>query len=58
MDASKTVVFISTLAAALADGKTVDEIDKLATFFNQLGNSLSAIALFRDPEDATELETP
>lgn len=44
MDGCSLNLTISTLACALAKGKTSDELALLSAFFTQLGDSLETIA--------------
>lgn len=45
MNSCEFVTFISTLACAIAKGKSQDEIDILAVFFTQLGDTLATISV-------------
>lgn len=44
MKSCEFVTFISTLACSIAKGKSQKEIDILATFFTQLGDTLATIS--------------
>lgn len=48
MDASAIAVAISTLAASIAQGKSVEELAALAVIFTQLGDTLATISLLQD----------
>lgn len=45
MNGCELVTFISTLACAITQDKTIDEISVLAAIFTQLGDSLATIAI-------------
>lgn len=42
------VTFISALACSIAKDKTAEEINLLAAFFSQLGDTLATIIAFED----------
>lgn len=44
MEACELVTLISTLACAISKGKSQKEIEILATFFTQLGDTLATIS--------------
>lgn len=48
MCAEELVMFITTLAIALAQGKSNDEIGMLSTIYSQLGDTLATIATKRE----------
>lgn len=48
MKSCEFVLFISSLACQIADGKSPEEIAVLSTFFSQLGDTLGTIAAFND----------
>lgn len=51
MDSScEFVLFISILACTIAKAKTQKEIEILAAFFTQLGDTLASISILNDPE--------
>ncbi|MCL2695878.1 MAG: hypothetical protein FWE69_06085 [Clostridiales bacterium] len=41
---SKLVLFITTVAVTIADGKTTDELSLLGAAFTQLGDTLTTMA--------------
>ena len=43
-----TVMSITALAIAIAEGKDEDDIELLASIFSQLGDTLATIALQKD----------
>lgn len=47
MDPAAAVVAISAMAAAIAQGKTQNEINTLAVIFAQLGDTLATISLLQ-----------
>ena len=52
MDSScEFVVFISVLACSIAKGKTKEELNLLAVFFVQLGDTLASISLLDDSQN-------
>ncbi len=51
MDSScEFVLFISILACTIAKDKTQKEIEILAAFFTQLGDTLASISILNNPE--------
>lgn len=48
MDCNELVLFISTLAISISEGKSSDEINTLAVAFTQLGDTLATIADCKD----------
>lgn len=48
MKSCELVTFISTLACAIAKGKTVQELNLLSVIFSQLGDSLATLAVTQD----------
>lgn len=52
MDSScEFVVFISMLACSITKGKTKEELNLLAVFFVQLGDTLASISLLDDSQN-------
>lgn len=52
MDSScEFVVFISILACSIAKGKSKEDIDLLAVFFVQLGDTLASISVLNGDKD-------
>lgn len=45
MNSCEFVTFISTLACAIAEGKSQKELSILSTFLTQLGDTLATIAV-------------
>lgn len=56
MNSCEFVTFISVLASSVAKNKTQDEINLLAAFFSQLGDTLATISAFEEIEDECEKE--
>ena len=50
MDPCRAIVGISAISAALAQGKTIEQIDELAVFFSQLGDNLASISLLKSKQ--------
>ncbi len=55
MDAGAAVVTISAFAAAISEGKTIEELDTIALFLTQLSNSVTTIASLKSKQLATEI---
>lgn len=54
MDSScEFVLFISILACTIAENKTQNELDILAAFFTQLGDTLASISVLNDSDNQT-----
>lgn len=51
MCAEELVLFITTLAIAIAKDKTEDEIEILASIYSQLGDTLATIAIKRSCDE-------
>ncbi len=58
MDPGATVVAISTLAAAIAQDKTLDEVELLALFFSQLGDVLATIGALMEKDQGEIIVDP
>lgn len=56
MNSCEFVTFISVLASSIAKNKTQDEINLLAAFFSQLGDTLATISAFEEIKDECEKE--
>lgn len=54
MNSCGLVTFISTLACAIAKGKTVQELNLLSVIFSQLGDSLATLAVTQDIIESTD----
>ncbi|ADL03461.1 DUF6774 domain-containing protein [Lacrimispora saccharolytica] len=48
MQSCELVMFVSSLACCIAEGRSSDEIALLSTIFSQLGDTLSTITAHRD----------
>lgn len=58
MDDLSVPVTISALAAAIADGRSSEELAVLAAVFTQLGDTLTTIASVRDAREACRTLPP
>lgn len=50
MNSCEFATFITTVACAIAKGKSTDDLAILSAFFTQLGDTLATLALF-PPDD-------
>lgn len=48
MNSCEFVTFVSIIASSIAKNKTQNEINLLAAFFSQLGDTLATISAFDD----------
>ena len=46
MNACEFATFITTVACAIAKGKTTEELSILSAFFSQLGDTLTTLSVF------------
>lgn len=56
MNSCEFLTFISVLASSIAKNKTQDEVNLLAVFFTQLGDTLATISTFEGIKDESKKE--